>query len=144
MKIGKLNEEIISILKDIEPTFDQNLIVTINQHEEENEKLNDKSKLLEAENKILMIMSPMQQKLIDSLLQHNNLSITQQGKLTTESLTPPSENNFKERNKDVAQTENNTIRQEEMSGKLVMSKTSKPFLEENSRVIQPIETKNCY
>ena len=33
-----------SIRKDIEPTFDENLIETINQHEGENEKLNNKKK----------------------------------------------------------------------------------------------------
>ena len=39
--------------KDVEPTFDKNLIKTINQHDGENEKLNDKIKLVETENKIL-------------------------------------------------------------------------------------------
>lgn len=42
LKIRKLKEEITKVLKDIEPTFDQNLMVTINQHKEDNEKLNDK------------------------------------------------------------------------------------------------------
>ena len=53
LKIENLKDEITSIRKDIEPTFDKNLIETINQHEGENEKLKDKIKLLEAENKIL-------------------------------------------------------------------------------------------
>ena len=53
LKIENLKDEITSIQKDIEPTFDKNLIETINQHEGENEKLKDKIKLLEAENKIL-------------------------------------------------------------------------------------------
>ena len=42
LKIRKLKEEITKVLKDIEHTFDQNLMVTINQHKEDNEKLNDK------------------------------------------------------------------------------------------------------
>ena len=69
-----LKDKIISIQKDIEPTFNENLIKTINQHEGENEKLNNKIKLLETENKILK----MKQRLIDSLLQYYNLLITQQ------------------------------------------------------------------
>ena len=44
MKIENLKDEITSIRKDIEPTFDENLIETINQHEGENKKLNDKKK----------------------------------------------------------------------------------------------------
>ena len=52
-KIENLKDEITSIRKDIEHTFDKNLIETISQHEGENEKLKDKIKLLEAENKIL-------------------------------------------------------------------------------------------
>ena len=62
--------------KDIEPTFDKNLIEVINQHEGKNEKLNDKMKFLEIENKILKDDITTKQKLIDSLMQHNNLLIT--------------------------------------------------------------------
>ena len=51
LKIENLKIEITIIRKDIEPTFDKNLIETINQHEGENEKLNDKIKLLETETK---------------------------------------------------------------------------------------------
>ena len=51
MKIENLKDEIRRIRKDIEPTFDKNLIETINQHEAENEKLKDKVKLLETEKK---------------------------------------------------------------------------------------------
>ena len=54
-----LKDKIISIQKDIEPTFNENLIKTINQHEGENEKLNNKIKLLETENKILKTISPL-------------------------------------------------------------------------------------
>ena len=54
-----LKDKIISIQKDIEPTFNENVIKTINQHEEENEKLNNKIKLLETENKILKMISPL-------------------------------------------------------------------------------------
>ena len=39
-----LKDEITSICKDIEPTFDKNLIEAINQHEGDNEKLNDNIK----------------------------------------------------------------------------------------------------
>ena len=53
LQIENLKEEITSIRKDIEPTFDKNLIETINQYEGENEKLKDKIKLLETEDKIL-------------------------------------------------------------------------------------------
>ena len=53
LEIENLKDEITSFRKDIEPTFDKNLIKTINQHEEENEKLKDKIKLLETENKFL-------------------------------------------------------------------------------------------
>ena len=80
MKIENLKDEITSIRKDIEPTFDKNLIETINQHEGENEKLNDKIKLLETENKILKYDIATKQKLNDSLLQHNNILITKQEK----------------------------------------------------------------
>ena len=144
MKIENLKDEITSIRKVIEPTFDKNLIETINQHEEENEKLKDKIKLLETENKTLKDDIANKQKLIDSLLQHNNLLITQQERLTTELLTPTGKNNCKGRNKDVIQTENN-IRQEEIPAKPGMSKANKLPLKKNpSRVIQPIETKNRY
>ena len=51
LKIENLKDEITRIRKDIEPTFDKNLIETINQHEAENEKLKDKVKLLETEKK---------------------------------------------------------------------------------------------
>ena len=54
-----LKDKIMSIQKDIEPTFNENVIKTINQHEEENEKLNNKIKLLETENKILKMISPL-------------------------------------------------------------------------------------
>ena len=115
------------------------MIETINQHEGENEKLNDKIKLLETENKDDIATK---QKLIDFLLQHNNLLITQQERLTTELLTPTSKNNCKARNKDVMQTENNN-RQEEIPAKPGMSKTNKLPLKKNpSTVIQPIEIKN--
>ena len=84
------------------------------------------------------------QKLIDSLLQHNNLLITQKERLTTELLSPTSENSCKGINKDLIQTENN-IRQEEIPAKPGMSKANKSSLKKNpSRIIQPIETKNCY
>ena len=45
-------------------------------------------KLLETENKILKDDIVTKQRLIDSLLQHNNLLITHQEGLTTELLTP--------------------------------------------------------
>ena len=51
MKIENLTDEITSIRKDVEPTFDKNLIEAINQHEGENEKLNDKIKVLDTEKK---------------------------------------------------------------------------------------------
>ena len=140
LKIENLKDEITSIRKDIEPTFDKNLIETINQHEGENEKLKDKIKLLEAENKILKDDIGTKQKLIDSLLQHNNLLLTQQERLTTELLTPTSENSCKSRKKDVIQMENN-IRLEEIPKKLGISKANKlPFKKIHSRVMQPIET----
>ena len=83
LKIENLMDEITSIWKDIETTLDKNLIESINQHEGENEKLNDKTKLLEIVNKILKDDIATKQKLIDSLLQHNNLWII------AELLTPP-------------------------------------------------------
>ena len=124
LKIENLMDEITSIRKDVEPTFDKNLIETINQHEGENEKLNDKIKLLETQNKILRDDIATKQKLIDFLLQRNNLLITQQERLTTELLTPTSKNNCKARNKDVMQTENNN-RQEEIPAKPGISKANK-------------------
>ena len=144
LKIENLKDEITSIRKDIEPTFDKNLIETINQHEGENEKLKDKIKLLETENKILKDDIGTKQKLIDSLLQHNNLLLTQQERLTAELLTPTSENSCKSRKKDVIQMENN-IRLEEIPAKSGISKANKlPLKKNHSRVIQPIETKNRY
>ena len=124
MKIENLKDEITSIRKVIEPTFDKNLIETINQHEEESEKLKDKIKLLETENKTLKDDIANKQKLIDSLLQHNNLLITQQERLTTELLSPTSKNNCEARNKDVMQTENNN-QQKEIPTKPGMSKANK-------------------
>ena len=64
-------------------------------------------KLLETENKILKNNIGTKQKLTDSLLQHNNLLITQQERLTTELLTTTSENCCKGRSTDAMQTENN-------------------------------------
>ena len=144
LKIENLKDEITSIRKGIEPSFDKNLVETINQHEGENEKLNDRIKLLETENKIVKYDIATKQKLIDSLLQHNNLLTTQQETLTTELLTPTSENSCKGRNKDVIQTGNN-IWQEEIPAKPRMSKANKlPSKKNSSRVIQSIETKNHY
>ena len=135
MKIENLKDKITSNRKDIEPTFDKKSIETINQHEGENEKLNDKLKLLEAENKILKEDVASKQKLIDSLLQHNNLLITQQERPTTELLTPTSKKNCKARNKDLMQTENNNW-QEERTSKPGMSKANKHPLKKNlSRLI---------
>ena len=124
MKIENLKDEITSIWKDIKPTFDKNLIETINQQEGENEKLNNKIKLLETENKILKDHIATKQKLIGFLLQHNNLFITQQERLTTELLTPTSENSCKGRKKNVIQTENN-VRPEEILSKPRISKANK-------------------
>ena len=97
LKIENLKDEITRIGKDIAPTFDKNLIETINQHDAENEKLNDKIKLLETENKMRKDDIANKQKLIDFLLQHNNFLLTQQEKLTAELLTPTSENSSKRR-----------------------------------------------
>ena len=83
MKIENLKDKIKSIRENVEPIFDQNLIEIINQHEGENEKLNNIIKLYEIKNKILKDDITTKQKLIDSLLQHNNLIITQQKRLTT-------------------------------------------------------------
>ena len=144
LKIENLKDEITSIRKDIEPTFDKNLIETINKHEGENEKLKDKIKLLEAENKIQKDDIGTKQQLIDSLLQHNNLLLTQQERLTAELQTPTNENSCKSGKKDVIQMENN-IRQEEIPAKSGISKTNKlPLKKNHSRVIQPIESKNRY
>ena len=144
LKIENLKDEITSIRKDIEPTFDKNLIETINKHEGENEKLKDKIKLLQAENKILKDDIGTKQKLIDSLLQHNNFLLTQQERLTAELQTPTNENSCKSGKKDVIQMENN-IRQEEIPAKSGISKTNKlPSKKNHSRVIQPIESKNRY
>ena len=138
LKIENLKNEITSIRKDIEPTFDKYIIETSNQHEEENEKLNDKIKLLETENKLLKDDITTKQKLIDSLLRLNNLLITQQERVTAELLTPTSKNSSKSRDKDAIQTKNN-IRQEEIPAKSGMSKANKLSLKKNpSRVIQPI------
>ena len=49
----KTKDEITNVWKDIEPAFSKSLMETINQHEGENEKVNDKVNLLETENKIL-------------------------------------------------------------------------------------------
>ena len=117
---------------------------TINQHEGENEKLKDKIKLLETENKILKDDIGTKQKIIDSLLQRNTLLLTQQERLTAELLTPRSKHSCKSRKEDVRQMENN-IRQEKMPTKSEISKANKlPLKKDRSRVISPIETKNCY
>ena len=77
-------------------------------------------------------------------MQHNNLLLTQQERLTAQLLTPTSENTCKSRKEDVIQMENN-IRQEEMPTKSGISKANKlPLKKNHSRVIQPIETKNRY
>ena len=77
-------------------------------------------------------------------MQHNNLLLTQQERLTAELITPTSENTCKSRKEDVIQMENN-IRQEETPAKSGISKANKFPLKKNlSRVIQPIETKNRY
>ena len=102
--------------------FYQNLMKTINQYKEENEKLNDKRRLLETENKILKDDIVIKQKLIYYLLQHNNLLITQQDRLTTELLTRNSENGCKETSNDEIHTEKNNIRQEEVPSKPEISK----------------------
>ena len=116
MKIENLKDETTSIRKDTEPTFDKNLIETINHHEGENEKVKDKIKLLQTENKILKDDIGTKQRLIDSLLQHNNLLPTQQQRPTAELLTQTRENSRKNRKEDAIQMENN-IRQEEIPTK---------------------------
>ena len=63
-KIGNIKDAITSIRKDVEPTFDKNLIEAINQYEGENEKLSDRIKLLETENKIIKDDIVTKQKLI--------------------------------------------------------------------------------
>ena len=123
LKIENLKDKITSIRKDIESTSDKNLTETIN-HEGENEKLNDKIKLFETENKILKNDKAIKQKLIDSLLQHNSLLLTQQERLTAELLTPTSENSCISRKKDVVQTENK-FGQEEIPAKSGISKANK-------------------
>ena len=117
--------------KKIEPRFDKNLIETINQHEGENKKLKDKIKILETENKILKDDIGTKQKLIDSLLQHNNLLLTQQERLAAELPTPTSEKSCKSKKKDVIQMENN-IRQEEIPTKSRISKANKLPLKKKS------------
>ena len=102
----------------------KDLIETINKHEGDNEKLKDKIKPLDTENKILKDDIGTKQKLIDSLLQHNNLLLTQQERLTAELLTPTSENSCKIRKKDAIQMENN-IRQDEISAKSGIYKANK-------------------
>ena len=143
MKIENLKDETTSIRKDTEPTFDKNLIETINHHEGENEKVKDKIKLLQTENKILKDDIGTKQRLIDSLLQHNNLLPTQQQRPTAELLTQTRENSRKNRKEDAIQMENN-IRQEEIPAKSGISKANKPMKKYLSRVIHPIETKNRY
>ena len=59
MKIEKLKDESTSIRKDIEPTFDKNLIETINQYEGENEKLYAKIKFLRQKTKFENTISPL-------------------------------------------------------------------------------------
>ena len=53
MKIENVQDEITSIWEDIEPTIDKHLIETIDKHEGQNEKLNDKMKLFGQKTKIL-------------------------------------------------------------------------------------------
>ena len=109
-----------------------------------NEKLNHKIKLFETENKILKNDIAIKQKLIDSLLQHNSLLLTQQERLTAELLTPTSKNSCISRKKDVVKTENK-FGQEEIPAKSGISKANKlPMKKNPSRVIQRIETKNRY
>ena len=77
-------------------------------------------------------------------MQHNNLLLTQQERLIAELLTPTSKNSCKSRKKDVIEMENN-IWLEETPAKIGIFKTNKrPMKKDQSRVIQPIETKNCY
>ena len=64
-------------------------------------------------------------------MQHNNLLLTQQERLTAELLTPTSENSCKSRKEDVIQMENN-IRQEEMPTKSGISKANKLPLKKKS------------
>ena len=131
MEIEYLKDEITSIRNDIEPAFDKNLIETINQHDGEDEKLKDKIKLLETEKNILKDDIVTKRNLIYSLLQHNNLLLTQQERLTAELLTPTSENSCKSRKEDAIQIENN-IQQEEMPAKSGISKASKLPLKKKS------------
>ena len=71
-------------------------IKILQKQEGENERLNDKIKLLETENKILKNDIATKEILILSFFQLNN--ILQQGP-TTELLTPTSENSCKDRSK---------------------------------------------
>ena len=57
-------------------------------------------------------------------MQHNNLLLTQQDRLTAELLTPTRKNSCKSRKKDVIQTENNT-QQEEIPAKSGIFKANK-------------------
>ena len=68
LKIENLKDEITSIRKDIELTFDKILMELINQREEETENLNDRRRLFETDNKILKDDIATKQKLIYSLL----------------------------------------------------------------------------
>ena len=79
LKIENLKDEITSIRKDIEPTFDKNLIETINKHEGENEKLKEKIKLLEAENKILKDDIGTKQKVKKEILNLSSKKATRKG-----------------------------------------------------------------
>ena len=102
------------------------LIETINKHEGDNEKLKYKIKLLQTENKILKDDIGTKQRLIDSLLQHNNLLLTKQERPTAELLTQTGENSRKSRKEDAIQMENN-IRQEEIPAKSGIPKANKPM-----------------
>ena len=64
-------------------------------------------------------------------MQHNNLLLTQQERLTAELLTPTSENSCKSGKKDVIQMKNN-IRQEEIPAKSGISKANKLPLKKKS------------
>ena len=82
-------------------------------------------------------------------MQNSNPLITQQEILTTELLTPTSENRCKRRNKNVIQTENN-IHQEEITAKPGMSKGNKLPLKKsvysnssNRNKTSQLETEEC-
>ena len=83
------------------------------------------------ENKILKDDIGTKQKLIDFLLQHNNLLLTQQERVIAELITPTSENSCKSRKKNVLQMENN-IQQEEIPAKSGISKANKLPLKKKS------------